>query len=99
MGVRVIQTCSVPGAGFDPLALTAHASLNRVVIGDFGCPEIAEMRAEDVCSWDALRALAADRGLPGLRPGWLVDDLASADAHRSRAATATLVGFGRPSTR
>ncbi|HUZ54899.1 MAG TPA: hypothetical protein VMU94_20535 [Streptosporangiaceae bacterium] len=93
------QAGSVPGAGFDPLELTTEASLNRVVIGNFGCPEVAGRRAEDACSRDAFCALAADCGLPGLRPGRLSDDLASAaasaDAHAARAATAALVIFGR----
>ena len=65
-------------AGFDPLRLTADASLNRVVIGDVGCPEIAGMMAGQACSRDALCALAARCGLAGLQPDRLSDAIASA---------------------
>lgn len=89
----------VDGAGFDPLALTADASLNQVVIGDFGGPEVAGMRAGQACSRDALLALAAGRGLAGLRPDQVSDDIAAAagscSASTARAATAALVGYGR----
>jgi predicted NBD/HSP70 family sugar kinase len=84
---------------FDPLELTIEASVNHVIIGDAGCPEIAGMRAEDVCSRNALHGLARDSGLQGLRRDRLLDDLgaaaASADARVSRCATAALVTFGR----
>jgi hypothetical protein len=50
-------------ASFDPLGLTAEASLNQVVIGDCGCPEVAGMRAGQACSRDAMLALATERGL------------------------------------
>jgi hypothetical protein len=84
-------------AGFDPLALTAEASLNQVVIGDFGCPEVAGMRAGQACSREAMLALATERGLTGLRPGKLSDDIAAAAAstRAKRAATAALVTYGR----
>jgi hypothetical protein len=85
--------------GFDPLRLTADASLNRVVIGDVGCPEIAGMMAGQACSRDALCALAAGCGLAGLQPDRLSDAIASALAFPAtpagRAAAATLVLFGR----
>lgn len=87
------------GAGFDPLRLTADASLNQVVIGDVGCPEVAGMRAGQACSRDALSALAAGCGLAGLRPDRLSDGIASAAAFPAtpagRAAVAALVMFGR----
>jgi hypothetical protein len=84
-------------AGFDPLALTAEASLNQVVIGDFGCPEVAGMRAGQACSREAMLALATERGVTGLRPGKLSDDIAAAAASTGarRAATAALVTYGR----
>jgi hypothetical protein len=85
-------------ASFDPLGLTAEASLNQVVIGDCGCPEVAGMRAGQACSRDAMLALATERGLTGLRPGQLTDGIAAAAAvgrtRASRAATAALVSYG-----
>ena len=85
-------------SGFDPLALTADASLNKVVIGDFGCPAVAGMPAGQACSRDALLALATRCGLAGLRPDQLSDGIAAAAASRStraaRAATAALVSYG-----
>jgi hypothetical protein len=85
-------------ASFDPLGLTAEASLNQVVIGDCGCPEVAGMKAGQACSRDALLALATERGLTGLRPGDLSDGIAAAAAagstRASRAATAALVSYG-----
>lgn len=57
------------------------------------------VRAEDACSRDALWALAADCGLPGLRPDRLSDDLAMAaacdDARTRRAADAVVTQFGQ----
>jgi hypothetical protein len=84
-------------AGFDPLALTAEASLNQVVIGDFGCPEVAGMQAGQACSREAMLALATGRGVTGLRAGQLSDDIAAAAASTGakRAATAALVTYGR----
>jgi hypothetical protein len=86
-------------AGFDPLGLTAEASLNKVVIGDFGCPEVAGMRAWKACSREAMLSLATERGLTGLRPGKLSDGIAAAAASAStraaQAATAVLETYGR----
>jgi hypothetical protein len=84
-------------ACFDPLALTAEASLNRVVLGDFGSPEVAGMRAGHVCSREAMLALATECGLTGLRPGKLSDAIAAAAASTGakRAATAALMTYGR----
>lgn len=84
-------------ASFDPLVLTAEASLNQVVIGDFGCPEVAGMRAGQACSREAMLTLATEHGLTGLRPGKLSDGIAAAAAstHAKRAATAALVAYGR----
>lgn len=85
--------------GFDPLALTADASLNQVVIGDSGAPEVAGMRAGRACSRDALLALAAERGLTGLRPDRLADGIAAAAASASsgaaQAAADALAAYGR----
>jgi hypothetical protein len=85
-------------ASFDPLGLTAEASLNQVVIGDCGCPEVAGMRAGKACSRDAMLALATERGLTGLRPDNLSDGIAAAAAagstRASRAASAALVSYG-----
>lgn len=83
--------------GFDPLALTAEASLNRVIIGDFGCPEVTGMRAGRACSREAMAALATERGLTGLRPGKVSDGIAAAAASNCAkpAATAALVAYGR----
>jgi hypothetical protein len=87
------------GAGFDPLNLTADASLNQVVIGAAGGPGVAGLRAGLTCSRDALLALAAGHGLAGLPADRLADGLASAVAdpatHAGRAAAATLAEFGR----
>jgi hypothetical protein len=87
------------GAGFDPLNLTADASLNQVVIGAAGGPGVAGLRAGLTCSRDALLALAAGHGLAGLPGDRLADGLASAVAdpatHAGRAAAATLAEFGR----
>ena len=86
-------------AGFDPLNLTADASLNQVVIGAAGGPGVAGLRAGLTCSRDALLALAAGHGLAGLPADRLADGLASAVAdpatHAGRAAAATLAEFGR----
>jgi hypothetical protein len=87
------------GAGFDPLNLTADASLNQVVTGAAGGPGVAGLRAGLTCSRDALLALAAGHGLAGLPADRLADGLASAVAdpatHAGRAAAATLAEFGR----
>jgi len=87
------------GAGFDPLNLTADASLNQVVTGAAGGPGVAGLRAGLTCSRDALLALAAGHGLAGLPADRLADGLASAVAdpatHAGRAAAATLAQFGR----
>jgi hypothetical protein len=87
------------GAGFDPLNLTADASLNQVVTGAAGGPGVAGLRAGLTCSRDALLALAAGYGLSGLPADRLADGLASAVAdpatHAGRAAAATLAEFGR----
>jgi hypothetical protein len=87
------------GAGFDPLSLTADASLNQVVIGAAGGPGVAGLRAGLTCSRDALLALAAGHGLTGLRPDRLADGIAAAAADPAtpagRAAAATLSGYGR----
>jgi hypothetical protein len=87
------------GAGFDPLNLTADASLNQVVTGAAGGPGVAGLRAGLTCSRDALLALAAGHGLAGLPADRLADGLASAVAdpatHSGRAAAATLAEFGR----
>jgi hypothetical protein len=81
-----------------PLGLTADASLNQVVIGDFGCPEVAGMRAGQACSRDALLALATECGLAGLRPDRLSDGIgaavASASPGEAQAAAAALVSYG-----
>jgi len=86
-------------AGFDPLNLTADASLNQVVIGAAGGPGVAGQRAGLTCSRDALLALAAGHGLAGLPADRLADGLASAAADPAtpagRAAAATLAEFGR----
>jgi hypothetical protein len=86
------------GVGFDPLGLTADASLNQVVIGDFGCPEVAGMRAGQACSRDALLALATECGLAGLRPDRLSDGIgaavASASPGEAQAAAAALMNYG-----
>jgi hypothetical protein len=84
-------------AGFDPLALTAEASLNQVVIGDFGCPEVAGMPAGQACCRQAMLALATEHGLTGLTPGTLSDGIAAAaaTAGANRAATAALMAYGR----
>jgi hypothetical protein len=96
-GVGGGQTGRCVGRGFDPLALTAEASLNRVVIGDAGCPEVAGMRAGQACSRQAMLALATEHGLTGLAPGSLSDGIAAAAAAAGadRAAAATLTGYGR----
>jgi len=87
------------GAGFDPLNLTADASLNQVVTGAAGGPGVAGLRAGLTCSRDALLALAAGHGLAGLPADRLADGLASAvedpATHAGRAAAATLAEFGR----
>jgi len=87
------------GAGFDPLSLTADASLNQVVIGAAGGPGVAGLRAGLTCSRDALLALAAGYGLTGLRPDRLADGIAAAAADPAtpagRAAAAALSGYGR----
>lgn len=87
------------GAGFDPLNLTADASLNQVIIGAAGGPGVAGLRAGLTCSRDALLALAAGHGLTGLRPDRLADGIAAAAADPAtpagRAAAAALSGYGR----
>jgi hypothetical protein len=86
-----VHTRGVSPAAFEPLQITAESSLNRVMVDG--------ARAEDACSRDALRALAVDHGLPGLRPDRLSDDLAvaatCADAWTRRAAAAVLTEFGQ----
>lgn len=91
------QTGRYGAAGFDLLALTAEASLNQVVIGDFGCPEVAGMPAGQVCSRQAMLALATEHGLAGLTPGTLSDGIAAAaaTAAANRAAAAALMAYGR----
>jgi hypothetical protein len=87
------------GIGFDPLALTADASLNQVVIGDCGGPGVAGMRAVEACSRDAMLALAAEHGLTGLRADRLADGIAAAAAspgtRAARAAAEVLAAYGR----
>lgn len=86
-------------ADFDPLELTADSSLNHVVLGDAAGPGLAGLRADQVCSRNALCSLAMDFGLPTVRSDRLSDDLsaaaASTDATTARAAAATLTEFGR----
>ncbi len=86
-------------ADFDPLALTAYASLNRVVVGDFGDPEMAGKLAVQACSRNAMLALAAGCGLTALRPDRLADDIGAAAASSSapvaEAATEALTAYGR----
>lgn len=83
---------------FDPLRLTAGASLNQVVIGDLASEDISGKRAGDLCSRDALHELAVAGGLDGVRPDRLSDDLGAALASRQssivQAATAALRAFG-----
>lgn len=85
-------------AGFDPQRLTTDASLNHVVLGSFGIPNAEGQLAEDVCSRDALQALAGDLGLVNLRRERLADDLASAladnDAQTAQAAATALRTYG-----
>jgi hypothetical protein len=88
----------VEGSGFDPLALTADASVNQVIIGDFGGPAVAGMRAGQACSRDALLALATGHGLADLRSDQLSDGIAaaagSASTDTARAAAAALLSYG-----
>jgi hypothetical protein len=82
--------------GFDPLALTAETSLNQVVIGDFGCAEVAGTLAGQACSRQAMLALAAECGLTGLEPGTLSDGIAAASASTGtrQAAIEALEAYG-----
>lgn len=86
-------------AAFDPLELGADASLNSVIIGDVGCPDVTGVLAEDACSRDAFCALAAACGVPQVRPERLLDDLGSAAASRDQrvagVAVDAMVMFGR----
>jgi len=97
--LRLGQTGGMGGTGFDPLNLTADASLNQVIIGAAGGPGVAGLRAGLTCSRDALLALAAGHGLTGLRPDRLADGIAAAAADPAtpagRAAAAALSGYGR----
>jgi hypothetical protein len=97
--LHCVHTEPMSGVDFDPLELTVDASLNDIVIGDFGCPDVKGLRADRVCSRDALLALAADCGLPGLPPDRLSDSLAraaaSTDAKAKRAAHTALWTYGR----
>ncbi|GAA4377611.1 hypothetical protein GCM10023088_37610 [Actinomadura verrucosospora] len=81
-----------------PRELTGDASLNHVVLGPAGSIGVEGRLAQDACSRDALHALAADLGLPGLRRDRLADDLAraaaSSDAEAARSAAAVLHAFG-----
>jgi hypothetical protein len=85
-------------AAFDPGRLTAEASLNHVVLGSYALPQLAGRQAEEVCSRDALHALASDLGLPSVRRDRLADDLARAlsdpDTRVARAAGTVLQTFG-----
>ena len=88
------------GAGFDPLNLTADASLNQVIIGAAGGPGVAGLRAGLSCSRDALLMLAAGYGLTGLRPARLADGITAVAAAEpatpaGQAAAAALAEYGR----
>ena len=74
------------GAGFDPLSLTADASLNQVVIGAAGGPGVAGLRAGLTCSRDALLALAWLRGRIEAAAG---TDVTVTFIHDGTAAAAT----------
>jgi hypothetical protein len=85
-------------AGFDPLVLTAEASLNQVIIGGLGCEEVAGIRAGQACSQAAMLTLATECGLTGLQPHKLADGIAAAagaSTRGRRAASAALMAYGR----
>lgn len=85
---------------FDPTQLSSDASLNQVVVADLAAvPEhLVGQRASDLCSRDALLALAAEAGTPGLPPDRLASELgamACQGAHQERErATRVLRSFG-----
>jgi hypothetical protein len=85
---------------FDPCALTADASLNRLILNDvLGIPTgVAGQAASEVCSRNALLELGRGAGLSALEPARLGDQLAafatSADITQRRAAAQVLEDFG-----